>query len=491
MQPIAARYRAGGDLSKREHWSQEIHLLGSAFDDRLSYTVGVFAMKEDIDDGTDTLSAAPSGYLIPDSSVLALTDPSAEKATYDLENTTYAAFFQGSYDLTDNLELTAGLRWTSEKREQSVKLELLDVSAYRDIAFGAIAGVPGIVPFQPLNIAFVTDLPALMEADVFSLIAREFPRDKFNQAVYPLVPAAEVVPDIDQDADETWDEFTPMLSLAYHLPAALTDNDIVSSGMLYVTYAEGFKSGTFEPVGVDGQAAVDPEEVDNYEFGFKLDLLEGRMRLNGAIFRTDLDNMQLRQVVLDSTNIPRVVLRNASESRIEGVELELTWTPIDDLLLSATGSFNDYEYRDFEVSQFSTRALLNQQPLPLADRTNEPFAEVPETTYSFAAQYTLNTGFGIFIPRLDYSYVDDIFMGLDAGAGQNESQASFDDYFLVNARLGWISPEASFEAALYGTNITDEFYNFGAAAVGDSTGSFTRTSAPPRMYGLEFRYNFN
>ena len=74
-------------------------------------------------------------------------------------------------------------------------------------------------------------------------------------------------------------------------------------------------------------------DVDNYEFGFKLDLFEGRMRLNGAIFRTDLDNMQLRQVVLDSTDIPRVVLRNASESRIEGVELELTWTPIDDLLL--------------------------------------------------------------------------------------------------------------------------------------------------------------
>ena len=92
---------------------------------------------------------------------------------------------------------------------------------------------------------------------------------------------------------------------------------------------------------------------------------------------------------------------------------------------------------------------------------------------------------------MDYSYVDDIFMGLDAGAGQNEAQASFDDYFLVNARIGWISPQARFEAAVYGTNITDEFYNFGAAAVGDSTGSFTRTSAPPRMYGVEFRYNFN
>jgi outer membrane receptor protein involved in Fe transport len=488
--PISARYRGRGGDSDREHWSQEFQLLGDAFDDRLNYTFGLFAMKEDIDDGTDTLSSAPSGYLIPESSVLFISDPEAEKQTYELENTTYAAFVQGSFDLTENLEFTAGVRWTSEEREQSVDLQLLDVPAYREIAFDAIAGVSGLLPIEALGIGLVTDLPAVMEADIFSLIARQFPRDDFNQAVYPLVPATELLPDIDQDANETWDEFTPMVSLAYHLPPAITDSEFVEAGMVYVTYSEGFKSGTFEPVGVDGQATVDPEEVENYELGFKLDIFGGRMRLNGAVFRTDLDDMQLRQVVLDSSDIPRVVLSNASRSRIEGVELELTWTPIDDLLLIATGSFNDYEYREFEQAQFSTSALLNQQPLPVSDRTDEPFAEVPENTYSFAAMYTLNTRLGTFTPRLDYSYVDDIFMGLDAGAGQNTSQASFDDYFLLNARIGWISPEARFEAALYGTNITDEFYHFGAVAVGDSTGSFTRTSGPPRMYGAEFRYNF-
>ena len=58
--------------------------------------------------------------------------------------------------------------------------------------------------------------------------------------------------------------------------------------MFYLSYAEGFKSGTFEPIGVDGQATVEPENVDNYEFGFKLDMLDGRMRLNGAVFRTKL-----------------------------------------------------------------------------------------------------------------------------------------------------------------------------------------------------------
>ena len=126
----------------------------------------------------------------------------------------------------------------------------------------------------------------------------------------------------------------------------------------------------------------------------------------------------------------------------------------------------------------------------MVSREDEPFAEVPELTYTFAVQYSYNSSLGTFVPRLDYSYVDEIFMGLDAGAGQNEDQSTFDDYSLVNLRLGWVSPEGHFEGALYVHNLTDEFYYFGAAAVGDSTGSFQTTSAPPRMYGIEFRYNF-
>ena len=488
---ISSRYRAGGSPSKREHWSQEFQLIGSAFDERLDYTLGAFAMREDIDDGSDTSSGYPSGYLIPSAGVMSINDPTAERQTYDLKNTTYAVFFQGSYDLTDNLELTAGVRWTSEKREQSVALELLDQAAYRSIAFDSIAGVPGIIPVEDLGIVFVTDLDAVMEQDIFALITEQFPLDQEGQSIYPLVPAGDLVPDIDEDVDKTWDEVTPMVSLAYQLPDSVVDNGIIDAGMFYISYAEGFKSGTFEPIGVDGQATVEPETVENYELGFKLDFLDGRMRLNGAMFRTDFDEMQLRQVVLDSAGTPRVVLRNASKTQIEGFELEWTWTPVDNLLLIATGSFNDYEYKEFSEQQFSTRALLSQAPLPVVDRTAEPFAEVPETTYSFGVQYTLDTALGSFIPRLDYSYVDDIFMGLDAGAGQNEDQSTFDDYALVNARVGWISPEARFEAALYATNLTDELYYFGAATVGDSTGNFMTTTAPPRMYGMEFRYNFN
>jgi outer membrane receptor protein involved in Fe transport len=488
--PISTRYRPAGNESDRDHWSQEFQLVGTAFDDRLDYTIGAFAMKENIDDGTDRLTGSTYGYILPEFNVLAIGSPNFEDTTFDLENTTLAAFFQGSYDLTDNLELTVGLRWTSEEREQSVEQAFLDEQAFRDIAFDAIADVEGIIPLEDLGVVQYTDIDQVIAQDVFGLIQAEFPLDEFNQPVYPIIDGELLNPDLETEIDETWDEVTPMVSLAYFLPDSLIENSPIYSGMVYATYAEGFKSGTFEPVGLDGQAVVDPETVDNYEIGWKIDLFDASMRFNGAIFRMDYDDIQLRQVVLDSTNIPRVVFRNASKSRIEGVELEWNWTPLDGLLLLATLSYNDYEYLDFDDIQFSTSALLNQQDNPEVDRSDEPFAEVPETTYSLGAQYTFDTSVGTFTPRLDYSYTDDIFMGLDAGAGQNEAESSFDDYTLWNARIGWISPEARYEAALYGTNLTDEEYYFGAAAVADSVGNFMRTLGLPRMYGLELRYNF-
>ncbi|MFT4615014.1 MAG: iron complex outermembrane receptor protein [Bacteroidia bacterium] len=488
---IGSRYRPEGTSSKRDHWSQEFQFIGSAFEDKLDYTFGMFAMKENIDDGTDRSSGTNWGYVIDSASVMVIGSPNTETQTYELENTTFAAFFQGSYELTENLELTAGVRWTSEKREQSVQLELLDEAAYRAIAFDAIADVPGITPISSAGIVLYDDLDSVIAQDIYGIIQDAFPVDSLGQPLYPLISAQSLDPDLKNDIDETWDEFTPMASLAYHLPDSFLDDSFIDAGMFYFTYAEGFKSGTFEPIGLDGQAVIEPESVENYEFGWKVDLLDSRMRFNGAIFRTDYDDMQLRQVLLDSSGIPRVVFRNASKTQIEGLELEWTWMPIDGLLLIATGSFNDYEYVDFEDTQFSTSTLIAQTPLAVVDRSSEPFAEVPETTYSFAVQYTLDTRFGTFVPRLDYSYVDEIFMGLDAGAGQNQDQATFDDYGLWNARIGWVSPQANFEAALYGTNITDELYYFGAAAVADSTGNFMTTSAPPRMYGLELRYNLN
>ena len=60
---------------------------------------------------------------------------------FDLENTTLAAFFQSSYDITDDWQATVGLRWTSEKRDMKDRQRVLDTAAYYGRAMATLPGM--------------------------------------------------------------------------------------------------------------------------------------------------------------------------------------------------------------------------------------------------------------------------------------------------------------------------------------------------------------
>lgn len=491
-QIFSSRYRTSA--SDREQISQEFQFTGSALNERLQYTAGIFGMVEDIDDGTTHQFGGVSGFFVPASSVLqapapaidlvSIQSPTVQRDTYSLKNTTYAAFFQGSYDFTDNLQLTLGLRWTSEKRETTLDQEGLDLGAFNTEIInrlGTFGG--GLFPTGPLDQAGLGYAPALIPLDILGQIQALFP---VNEGIidYPLLPAQR------HKAKKTWTELNPMASLSYTLPNDWLRNTFIDSAMTYITYSEGFKSGTFEPFSDEGLRAVDPEIVKNYEIGFKLDGFDRSVRLNMAAYLMKFDDMQLRQVHFDSAGTPAVVLANASESEIKGVELELTWQPLAGLLINVGASYNEYEFKSFDDTQFSTTSLLTRQPLPVVDRSKEGFPEVPEKTFNIGIQYDWVTDLGTIRPRIDYRYRDDIFLGLDPGAWGARSQSTVDSAEVINARLAWISPRQNWEVALYAHNLTDEDYFFGAAAVGDTIGSMTLQKAPPRMYGLELMYRF-
>lgn len=472
--------------SKRDQFSQEFQLNGSALDDRFQYTAGLFGMVENIDDGeTFQYRNVSALYLnpavVPGDQMLLLA-PTYQRDNYELKNTTYAAFFQGSYDLTENLQFTAGLRWTAEKRETELLQQTIDTGSFYNTINSA--GIPG---FNLINIGGQT-LPllasAVMPLNPLQTIQDLFPTDANGIPVYPLT-----TPTSYKD-DETWEEISPMASISYTLPYAWLEDSFLDNAMTYFTYSEGFKSGTFEPFGSSGLRSVDPEVVTNYEIGAKLDGFDRTMRLNIAAYHMKYDDMQLRQVQVDNNNSPVVVLDNASKSEITGVELELTWTPVAGLLIAAGASFNDYDFVDFEDRQLSAEATASFAPNPTVDRSSEGFAEVPDKTYNLAVQYTWETSFGSITPRVDYSYVGEVFLGLDPGSWGVRDQASVDSYELVNARLGWVSPNRDWEVALYATNLTDEEYFQGAAAVGDSVGTFLLQKGAPRMYGVELLYRF-
>jgi outer membrane receptor protein involved in Fe transport len=333
-------------------------------------------------------------------------------------------------------------------------------------------GTTGFIPVQALA------------GDPLSKIQALFPVDKNGFINYPMTGMS---PD---HKSHTWTELSPMVSLKYTLPDNWLSGSPIDNSMVYFTYSEGFKAGSYDVLG-NSLSQLDPETIKNFEIGVKIDAFDRTVRLNLAAYKMKYDDQQLIQVIPNpSTGATTVAYTNAGKSEINGIEAEFVWQPIEGLLINAGASYNDFDYKEFKAGELSTVHVFTQQAAPQVDRSSEPFAEVPTVTYNLAVQYTFDTRFGSIIPRVQANYLSERYMGLDAGAALVKDQSTLPAYTRVDARLTYRSPDERTEIALYVDNLTDKLYYDGAASVGDSVGIFPRVDAPPRMYGVEASYKF-
>ncbi len=174
---------------------------------------------------------------------------------------------------------------------------------------------------------------------------------------------------------ETFSEVTPMASASYHIHHARPHSSPLDSAMVYATWSNGFKSGFFEPRGVDGLDLINPEEVENTELGLKMDALDRSLRVNIAAYHMDFRNMQLIQVQSDSEANMAVIFANAGRSKVTGVELEVSWLPSADWLVTFNYSNNHYRFVGFDAFALTPRAIQGHT-VPLA-RRDEGFPVSP------------------------------------------------------------------------------------------------------------------
>lgn len=481
---------------ERSSYSLELQLNGTMFDGAVTYTGGLFGMRETNTEiftlinslnGLDAASLAaiaagnrPTQPLTPlgTSPVVGiLVDPILHSA-FDLENETLAAFLQTSWNATEQLELTFGIRWTEETRRSDLVVRGTDREAVGQRLFTSGLGFgPAVQGFNPF---FGTWLQ-----DPVGLAMSLFP-DADGDGLHDFPEAAE--PLRTDSKDRVFEKITPMASLSYQFES-LPDN--VDSLMVYGTWSSGFKSGFFEPKGVDGLAQVEPEEVENREVGFKLEAFDRSMRFNMAFYDMDFDNQQLIQVDTDTNNNLVVIYQNAGSSRIKGAELELQWMPSPGMMINLSASNNDYSFSDFGDNDLLQAALSNPT---FIDRSDETFPVSPETTFAFGIQYAMDTDIGLFTPRLDYSYKSDVYYGLDDGAHtiyeENPDNAGQAAYSVVDLRLTWQNANGDTTIAGYVKNALDKRYDIGIAAVADSTATFFQTYGDPRRFGIELRKLF-
>lgn len=342
-----------------------------------------------------------------------------EQTSNNLNADSYALYADVSYALDDHWELSVGLRYTYDEK---------DFSIFSEYQNEFVIPVPGVAPV-PFGLIFF---------------------DQFSPA---------------QRQNDDWDSFTPRVVLQYAW------SDQVSA---YASFSEGFKAGGFNTLGLD--EPFDPEQVDNYELGFKSLWLNGRVLFNAALFRYDYNDLQILRLSGPAGAVPTFNVRNA-DAKGKGVEFELAWRVTDQLNLAA-----NYGFLDTEITQYNFFPGDTEDD----DLTGQPLSSVPKHSLNLNARYAWNLPQGGEIHlRADYSYTSDRVdnSGLNPGRG-------IQGYDLVNLRASWVSPDYHWELAAFVSNLFDENYQFALGGQGEAIGSLTSRRGYPRFYGVDLSYQF-
>ena len=155
--------------------------------------------------------------------------------------------------------------------------------------------------------------------------------------------------------------------------------------LVYATYSEGFRPG-----GINRRLSFPPYHADfltNYEIGWKTAWADNRLRFNGAVFREEWKDAQFS--FLGENSLTQVV--NAGNARIDGLEADLLWAATDNLLLAAGFSYLDAKLTENYCEQLVNNQSVNDCANPEAP-TGTRLPVTPKFKSNLTARYTFKVG---------------------------------------------------------------------------------------------------
>lgn len=413
------------DKQQQLQFSQELQLVGTAFDGRLNYVGGLYYFYED-------------GFVhdwVPfDGGLLAVEDSNLNK----VRTSSYAAFAHIDYKVTDRLGLTLGARYSIEDK--------FFVGGQQDLnglAYKASGCYPPTAPSTLIGGPAFLTCQQLLGFPVAGQPFRYFPAGTDHQE---------------------FDEFTPTTGLQYHVTDDL---------MAYFSWSKGFKSGGWttrlsQPIASAADARFLPEKAQTYEIGVKSEWFDSTLQTNAALFYTDYQNIQLNQQVGASP-----VLKNLGNANIYGAELEAQ--AIFGHGFSAHGALGyiDAYYTSLDPS------VHPSPPDPFSDITlHSKLPKTPMWKININPQYDVDLGDGMAL-QIQMSYTHTSSMYNDSLNTPLLKRPSLD---LIDASIRMSFADDKYSVAIGGTNLTDKRYitvgsiNYAAGFV---DGTF---SAPAEWY---------
>ncbi|WP_186291411.1 TonB-dependent receptor [Nitrospirillum viridazoti] len=416
----------------REHQvSEELQMQGKGFGDRLTYVVGGYYFREEGSDFQQTvigaygLSQVGGGYAV---------------------NSSTSLFAQGDLKLTDELTLTAGGRYSWDRRDFTGQ------TYYSGLSAGTAA------------IDFRGNPPPVACNDGGTLA---------NTCKVPLPTYEKNVP--------TW-----TAGLNYK-PAEET--------LLYATVSRGYRSGGYNlrgKLGANGSLGsfgpFAPEIVVNYEVGVKQDFTLGgvAMRANAAGYHQDYSNIQRTiYAQFPGETVPQAYVKNAASATIDGGELELSAKPARGLDLSAFLSYIDAAYSSFA---YTVAAKPDGSGSRTIDASSYAFAGTPRFQYGATVRYELPLSDRLGTAAAQLSYYRQSRM---AWSDSGENYAVTKPYGLTDLRLDWKEVAGHpLDLGFYVRNLFDVQYKAMGASGYQTTGFLSYIPGTPRTMGGTLTVHF-
>lgn len=411
----------------RQHQiSQELQLIGKAFDNRLSYLVGAYYFDEDAGGEQALIFAQGLQQINTDSTI----GTRAE-----------AAFVRGTFQTTDRLSFTLGGRITSEQKELASEFRELNGYIYRN--FGCYPGnsaspVPGLDCQH-----FVSNLGR----QIFHASTFDFPVAGDPNRFSPL-----------GTNKRDFDVFTWTAGAEYH---------VTDTSLLYTSYSTGFKSGGWTTRLIfpsSTQPEFGPEKSQTVEVGSKSSFLQNRVSTNVALFSTDYRDIQLPFI---APGFGTPTTKNAGTARIKGAELEASAVVVRGLQINGSLAYLNAKYTELQPG---VTGITLDSDLP----------KTPKWKASLSPQYSFPVFQGELRTALQYTYTSSLYNDTEnTPLLKRPSSEMLNGSISYAANSGWTLTAG-------GTNLTDERVLIGGAAQPSVVGYFG-TYTEPRQWYLQLR----
>lgn len=294
-------------------------------------------------------------------------------------------------------------------------------------------------------------------------------------------------PTVYRDQEDDWDKWTWRLGV---------DHFLSQNQFLYGFIATGYRSGGFnfqKPTARTDVDVVKPEEILSYEVGYKGSMLDNRLSLSASAYYYNYENLQVIKQDVEN-GIALNTFENADDARAMGLEMETRALPFDDVMLSATYSYNDTEFKDFSSKDANACTLgpyaqgFTEAPLCTdeLDLSGNEFALTPKNKVSFNATYFWQMLELNWSATGTYAYTGEQWMSPFNDPFYDEV-GSYDRW---DARINAATADLKWEVTAFVKNIADDREVISRGRPSTVTQNAVTILSDPRIYGMKLQYNF-